>query len=460
MSIRLRLTLLYSGIVALTLLVFGTALYATQAQSTLDSFRTALARQADGFEHGPGRFDDNGPVTLPPVGSTLPGRWTQLRAVDGTVLARTYDLTTALPLSAQGLAAAQHGQSWFENASFDSDTLLIYTHPAFANGDVAALIQVAAPITLADQSLSALRLILVIGSGIVVLIAFAIGWILSGLALSPIHRITQTAQAIGAEHDFSRRVEHVGPSDEVGQLAVTFNTMLSELETAYDQLQESLDSQRRFVADASHELRTPLTTVRGNIALLGHNPPPDTKERADILADTKEEVERLIRLVQQLLVLARADAGQKIELEPVALKPILEDVCRQMRLRAPQRVIVCDDLTDVTVMGNRDALKQVALILLDNAVVHTGNGATIQLTNEVEDSAAAMRVRDTGAGIAPSALPHIFERFYRGDIARSGSNSGLGLAIAQELMVAQNGTITVESELGKGTTFVVRLPRA
>ncbi len=132
---------------------------------------------------------------------------------------------------------------------------------------------------------------------------------LAGTALRPIHRITQTAQAIGAEHDFSRRVEHKGPTDEVGQLAVTFNDMLAELESAYRQLEEALDSQRRFVADASHELRTPLTTVRGNIELLRAEPPIAPQERAEILADTTEEVDRLIRLVNQLLVLARVDAG-------------------------------------------------------------------------------------------------------------------------------------------------------
>ena len=180
-----------------------------------------------------------------------------------------------------------------------------------------------------------------IGCSLAILAAFAVGWGLAGTVLRPIHRITLTAQAIGAEHDFGRRVQHTGPTDEVGQLAITFNTMLAELESAYRQLEQSLDSQRRFVADASHELRTPLTTVRGNIELLRREPPIDAKERADVLADTKDEVDRLIRLVHQLLVLARADAGQALQREPLPIKPLLEDVCRQARLLAPQRTIRC-----------------------------------------------------------------------------------------------------------------------
>ena len=131
------------------------------------------------------------------------------------------------------------------------------------------------PIAQPQQSLNALRLVLVVGSSLAILAAFALGWVLAGTALRPIQRITQTAQAIGAERNFGRRVEHKGPADEVGQLAVTFNAMLAELESGYRQLEDALYSQRRFVADASHELRTPLTTVRGNIELLRREPPID-----------------------------------------------------------------------------------------------------------------------------------------------------------------------------------------
>jgi signal transduction histidine kinase len=257
-------------------------------------------------------------------------------------------------------------------------------------------------------------------------------------------------------------VQHTGPPDEVGQLATTFNAMLAELESAQRQLEQSLDSQRRFVADASHELRTPLTTVRGNIELLRRDPPLETPERADVLADTKDEVERLIRLVHQLLVLARADAGQTLRREPVPIRPLLEDVCRQARLIAPQRSISRAPLPEVAVWGDSDALKQVLLILADNALAHTTPDATVEMAASVvsAEGQIAIRVRDTGAGIAPDVLPHIFERFYRGQISRSGTGTGLGLSIAKELVEAQGGALTVESVVGQGSVFTATLPQA
>ena len=164
--------------------------------------------------------------------------------------------------------------------------------------------------------------------------------------------------------------------------------MLAELESAYRQLEDALDSQRRFVADASHELRTPLTTVRGNIELLRREPPIAAEERAEVLADTTEEVDRLIRLVNQLLVLARADAGQALRRDPIPVQPLIEDVCRQARLLAPRTEIQCEAPADVLVQGDRDALKQVLLILVDNALVHTPAGTPVALT--------ASRPADTG----------------------------------------------------------------
>lgn len=473
MSIRLRLTLLYSAILAFTLITFSTILYVTQSHATYDSIKSNLTRQAGGIS-SPRRFP--GPPPQPPgeggppggsppdanlPGGALPGRWTQTRSLDGTVLSRTFDLgNVALPLSSKGLSAVQSGAGWFETAQVEDQPVLIYSQPFRAQDSSAQIVQVAFPIAQPEQYLTTLRTILVIGCGLVILLAFGAGWFLSGTVLRPIHRITRTAQAIGAERDFGRRVQHTGPTDEVGQLAITFNTMLAELESAYRQLEQSLDSQRRFVADASHELRTPLTTVRGNIDLLRREPPLDAKERAEVLADTKDEVDRLIRLVRQLLVLARADAGQALRREPLPIRPLLEDVCRQAGLIAPHRTILCEPPPDVLVEGDPDALRQVLLILLDNALTHTSPGATVEMVASTAKGQVAIRVRDNGSGIAPEVLPHIFERFYRGQVSRSGTGTGLGLSIARELVEAQEGTITVESQVGQGSVFTVTLPQA
>jgi len=472
MSIRLRLTLLYTAILALTVIAFSGILYATQTRTTYAGIRANLVRQASFFarpetpdsrapedfrNHDEPRPPEPGDAQLP--SGTLFGRWTQTRSQDGEVTGQTLDLSGAtLPLSARGLQSVQAGEGWFETSTVQDEPLLIYSQLYAPEEGEPGIVQVAFPVGQPQQYLSTLRLMLIAGSSLAVLVAFGLGWALAGTALSPIQRITQTAQTIGAERDFGRRVVHSGPADEVGQLAFVFNDMLAELESGYRHLESSLQSQRRFVADASHELRTPLTTVRGNIELLRRQPPMDAAEHAEVLADTSEEVDRLIRLVNQLLVLARVDAGQELRHDTVALGGILEDVCRQARLLTSLPQVNCAAPDDLVVEGDRDALKQVLLILVDNALVHTPPGTAVTVTAGESQGEAVVRVADGGPGIEPDALAHIFERFYRGETSRTGRGAGLGLAIARELVEAMHGGIAVQSQPGQGTVFTVTLP--
>jgi signal transduction histidine kinase len=259
-------------------------------------------------------------------------------------------------------------------------------------------------------------------------------------------------------------VGHTGPDDEVGRLAKTFNAMLAQLQAAYRQVEQSLEMQQRFVADVSHELRTPLTTLNGNVELLRREPPISADDRVEVLSDMASESKRLIRLVNDLLALARADARWPLEREPVQIKPLVEEACRQARLLAPDREIVCEAPADVAVLGQADALKQVLLILLDNATKYADG--TIAASAQVAGGRVTVQVRDSGPGIAPQLLPHLFERFYRGRASAGASGSvidqgtGLGLAIAKALVEAQGGTISVESVVGEGTLFHVTLPEA
>ncbi len=488
-SIRLRLTLLYTAILAVTVIAFGSVLYAAQSRTTYADIKENLVRQASFFPNvgkpeprlpAPPPEDEK-PLTFVPQdfglpSGTLPGRWTQTRDLDGAVTGRTFDLSgVTLPLSDKGLAAVQAGEGWFEAATVQDEPLLIYSQRYIGFDGATGIVQVAFPIGQPEGYLATLRLILAIGSSLAVLVAFALGWALAGAALRPIQRITQTAQAIGVERDFGRRVAHRGPADEVGQLAVTFNDMLAELESGYRQLEAALHSQRRFVADASHELRTPLTTVRGNIELLRREPPIAAGERGEVLADTTEEVDRLIRLVNQLLALARADAGQVPRSDPIPVQALVNDVCRQAGTLAPRTELHCDAPADILVLGDRDALKQVLLILVDNALTHTPAGTPVTLTAslapgrrsslrpvpaDAEETHVTFTVRDRGPGIPAEQLAHIFERFYRGQVSRTGRGAGLGLAIAKELVEVQGGIITVESAPGEGSTFTVILPHA
>jgi two-component system OmpR family sensor kinase len=460
MSIRLRLTLLYSVILALTLTSFSAMLYGWQSQSLRSAEERLLADAA----HRIPEFNQLGDRPFegrpfPQRGDEPPNRrfggrtlYVQILNSEGNVIVYSENLEeVVLPFSDAGQEAVRNGEPWVETAVVEDEHLLIHSEPVIIEGQVTKVVQVARSLADQDQYLNTLGTSLLIGSGAAVIIAFGIGWVLSGLALRPIHRITQTARTIGAERDLNRRVQYLGPNDELGQLATTFNAMLTELEVAYQQ-------QQQFVADVSHELRTPLTTLRGNLALLRREPAIRAEERADILDDMVGESERLIRLVNDLLMLARADARQPLRSGPFRVKPLIEDVCRQTRLLAPDRSITCAQLPDVIVVGDRDALKQVLLILMDNALRHTTGAITVSA--EVVDEHVAMSVYDTGPGIEPELLPHIFERFHCGKSASTESSIGLGLAIARALVEAQNGTIAVESQVGQGSVFTVTLPQA
>ena len=237
-------------------------------------------------------------------------------------------------------------------------------------------------------------------------------------------RITQTAQAIGDERDFTRRVLYTGPPDEVGQLASTFNSMLSRLQDAFQKVEHSLQMQRDFVTDVSHELRTPLTTLRGNLGLLRRNLPPE--ERADILSDMVNESDRLIRLVNDLLQLARADAGRALAKEPVDVSSVLEETGRQARQLDSHREIEVKVAPKLRFLGDKDALKQVLLIAVDNALKHSSGD--IKLSAERKGASVEIRVQDFGEGIPAENLERIFDRFYRGDEATTIPGFGLGAA--------------------------------
>jgi signal transduction histidine kinase len=462
MTIRFKLTLVYSIITALILIVFSLILYSTQRWTTMNNAQKNLVRQyykiADAWPSA---------AASATISSGADGQhdydqaYAQVRNWAGQITHRPSNIAgTTFPLSDPGYEAVRQGQAWIEPASLEGGRFLIRSKAMGEPGENSEILQVALFVENRYQFLTELRNILIIGDSLVILVSLGVGWLVAGLTLRPIHRITQTAKTVGEERDFGQRVTYSGPADEIGQLATTFNDMLGQLQDAYLKVEQSLQAQRRFVADASHELRTPLTTIRGNLGLLQREPPIEAEDQADILTDTVGETERLMRLVNDLLLLARADSKQPLRREPVRTEALLKDLCRQARLLAPRRTIICRPEPDLNIVADPDALKQVLLILLDNALKHTPPQATITLATWAAGEDVYLSVQDTGPGIEPSQLPHLFERFYRGDDSRSGSGTGLGLAIAEELTKAQEGILSVESRQGQETTFTLTFPRS
>lgn len=471
MSLRLRLTLLSTATLALLLLLGTAALYLAVSRTTFTLIAEALEADAralvasprfrladlDGSEarsYGDGR---GAPYGKTGVSTSL----FQTRGLDGAVLDRSPALgPVELPLSPAGLASLRERQPWTEAVSMGEGRLLVHSRALLQRGEVVGFIQAARPLDEYDRTVTALMAALAAGALLGTMLAFGSSWLLVGAALRPIDRITQEAAAIGADRDLTRRVSYAGPSDEVGRLAATINAMLTELHAGYRQVAQALQTQRRFVADASHELRTPLTTVRGNLELLGREPPIAPEDERAVLRDTIDEAERMMRLVNDLLALARSDAGWAPPLAPVPLAPLLEEVRRQGLALDPERPVSVAIEDGLAAVGHRDLLKQVLLILVDNAVKHTPAGAPVSLTARRAGDEAELRVCDEGPGIDPATLPQIFERFFRADAARSEGGAGLGLSIARALMEAQGGTIAAASRPGQGSVFTLRLPAA
>ena len=294
-------------------------------------------------------------------------------------------------------------------------------------------------------------LILLLGIPLGLFVALAAGWWIARAALRPIERISRTVQAIGESRDLSRRLLFVGPSDEVGRLAETFDRMMGRLERAFE-------TQKRFVADASHELRTPLTAIRGNADLMTLAPP---EERDICLAAIRREAERMTRLVGDLLLLAEADVEtQPLQLRAVDLDEVVLEIHHSATLLADGKVgVVLEHADPVNMTVDPDRIQQLLLNLVDNAVKFTPAGGVVTLSLQAVPTGANIEVSDSGIGIPPDVQQSIFERFYRVEESRTTRGSGLGLAICAWIVAAHGGTISVRSQPGMGSTFSVFLPR-
>ena len=375
-SLRFRLTLWYTVVFAVTLLLAGMAVYllllvtlGAQADQVTQRLAHGLARTVQ-VPHvpPPGRLV----VTLPPADVfDAPDTFAEVVDVgNGQVVARSANLgDETLPFLSEALAAARHDQPMARVVEPATNSMHVYSIPLRRGGRVVGVIAVARELAADERLFERLRLVLAVIGGLALPTAALVGWVLAERALAPIAEFAQAAEAIGRARDFSRRVIHRGPQDEVGHLAVTVNGMLAALEaahrdlaTAHARLEQALAAQQRFVADASHELRTPLTIIRANADVLQWAEAGDPADRARALADIASEAERMSGLVDRLLTLVRADAGQRLALCPVPLRPLLEEAYRQARLLATGQEVVLEATEDVTVLANRDVLKQLVLI--------------------------------------------------------------------------------------------------
>jgi signal transduction histidine kinase len=357
-----------------------------------------------------------------------------------------------VPVLPDDLAAADRHEHGNRDVSLTGDVLRVAVEPIVA-GDgrqVGYVVWADSTRPLRDV-LTTVGASLLVAGVVIVLLALAAGLILARRALEPVAEVTDTARAIALSGDFAARVEAGKPGDEIGDLAVAFNEMLVALEQNHQALQ-------RFLGDASHQLRTPLTTIRANLDLARRPDVPELDRQA-ILSDARDEAERMGRLIADLLALARAEAGARLESAPVELDAVvLDSVRRQAKAAAHVRMTVA--VEPALVDGDRDRLTDLVGVLLDNAARYTPPGGAVHTELSIDDSNAIISVSDTGIGLSEEDQLRVFERLYRGARARElrPSGTGLGLAIARWIAESHGGMIELANRDGGGTVASVTLP--
>ncbi len=470
MPIRTRLTIWYTAVLALILLIFGIGVYIYVTWQMVQQVDSRLSQAANtalplALSQRPEVEERAGQKVL-----TLPGldalrasaTYVQLIGPSGQVIGISPNITDpfltnhldpAAFREAAHMPANQRANLFTEAQHRGLPPIRVFTQALVArNGEVVGYLQVATSLESVKAAQNSLLIALLSLGGVGILFSAVIGVLLARRALRPVDELTKTAMAIYRAENLDQRVAVPKTNDEVSRLSQAFNEML-------DRLAKLFHAQQRLIADVSHEMRTPLTVIRGNVDLLRAMGCAD-EESLDALT---RESDRMTRLVGDLLLLSQADAGVlPMHIHNVSLNQVVADVARSGQVLSAGRVNVSAHVEpNLIIQADADRLKQVLLNLVDNAIKHTPDGGQVRIEAvRSYNNYVRLSVSDTGVGIPEKDLPHVFERFYRVDKSRSRANggSGLGLSIAHSIVQAHNGRIVVSSKPGAGTTFDVYLP--
>ncbi|MBS1858335.1 MAG: HAMP domain-containing protein [Acidobacteria bacterium] len=448
-SIRLRLSAWYATVLALGLGLFGFAMWLALEHRLIAGVDTRLDQRARGLRAALGaEADIRTPAGLRQefsefAGEIADGTLMELRDSAGYIFpvpSRTALLGGAPRADGERLTL-EHGGSHYRLlvSSLSAAGTRYEVHMAMPLDDVRAV--------LGDFE----RLLLLMIPAVLALAGLG-GYWLSVRALRPVDAITTVARSISVQN-LSQRVQVPPTGDELQRMAETWNVVLERLEASVKRI-------RTFTADASHELRTPLALIRATaeLALRRERTPAEYR---DALRDIAGDVEHLTQLTESLLSAARADAGTwEMPLERIDLNPLAESVTERYQALAVERTVELHAeiaAGPAPALANETGIRRVLAILVDNALKYTPAGGRVTVAVEKQEAGVLLSVRDTGEGIPPAALPHIFDRFYRADAARGGEGFGLGLSIAQAIAEAHGGKLEVESAPGQGSRFHLRL---
>lgn len=463
MRLRVRLTLWYGSALAMVLITFSVVLYVLTARNLRDDVDQSLEETATAAVRS---LQERGFLPLIDEEELL-SQFPELARIDkffqifspsGTITIRSPNIRQhEVPLSRTALEATLNGQTILESAKYPHEPpLRLISVPIIHRDNLLYIVQVGTSMESIEDTLRRFLILLVVAMPIALAVSLAAGWFLAGRALRPVDAITLAAQRIAAG-DLSQRLTMPTAPDEIGRLAGTFNNMIGRLDTSFRQI-------RQFTSDASHELRTPLTVMKGETELVLRRPRALEDYQA-VLESNLEEIDRMTRIVEELLFLSRADMGEvKMESKPVLLEALVEDIHRQTPLLGQDRNIevVLGTVMPALVQGDELRLRELLLNLVENAIKYSHPGGKVEIGLVTVGQEAILSVTDQGIGIGPEDHTKIFNRFFRTDGARNHTKkgTGLGLAICAWIVEFHKGRISVKSDVGQGSTFTVTLPLA
>ncbi len=462
-SIRFRLIMWYAGLLTGAFLLFGVALYQVLRGYLENSLGQTLSRRSEqialsllaGIDKTGERYVADQIATR--YAPENYDRFIRITRADGSVLYASGRTSSFDPSELRPLDVNAVKEDFVHKVLLGDGNLLLVTVERFEASDGHRfLIESGGPMAPIETILSHLLFSLLLGVPLLGFVAVGGGLFLVGRALAPVVQIARSAEQITL-HNLSERLPLTDTGDELEHLSLALNRMIGRLSEAFEQ-------NRRFLADASHELRTPLAAWRGemeSVVELTRGLP----ELSDRAGSALEEVDRLAKIVDALFAISRLDAGEaQQEWTRFDLAPLAASTTEQMSLLAEDKgiAVACKVQGHVSVEGDRARIKQVVVNLLDNAIKYTPPGGSINLDVSAREDKAVIEVADTGIGIPARALPHIFERFFRVDKARSrdAGGAGLGLAIVKSICTAHGGQVSVESSESQGSRFKVELPLA
>ncbi len=460
LPIKWRLTLWYGGVLSLILIIFASGIFIYFKNSLQDSIDAKIRSIGEVLSssmteaHGASVFGNFERYLENVLGRKPKGKFIQIMDTSGRIGAKMSDIEgEALPTSFNALERAMRGEIVYETIERTKPRLRMVTIPIMDNKKVTSVVQVGTSLEDFDETIRKLLLIMIISIPTSIIVTIVVGYFMAKKALRPVDQIRRAAVKISSSN-LDEKIDITGRRDELGRLAETFNAMIGRLKDAFQRINQ-------FSIDVSHELKTPLTILKGEteVALRKEREKDDYRK---LLLSNLEEIDRMSCIIDDLLLLSKADTKEiKLNIEEVALRDLIMDVCMNMKVVADKKSVELQisELEDVRLKGDELKLRRMLLNVVENGIKYSHVGGKVSVSSYINDGYAWIDVKDNGIGISEDDIKYVFDRFYRADRSRKReSGSGLGLSISRWIAGAHKGSIEVKSQPAQGSVFTIKLP--